>query len=325
MARARCTTFTAWTKAASPTFDKVMRGLRLLQKHGVDYNVLTTVNRQNGDHPLEVYRFLRDEVGKTWMQFIPVVERINADGLHAPATGQHRDSDRSVRPEQFGRFLSTIFDEWVRNDVGRIYVQTIEAALSNWLACPPACASSTRPAAQGWPSSTTATSTRAITLSSRTILLGNIQDTHMIELVSLAAAVRSARTSATRCRATAASATCASPATASAPRTASSIRPMASRVSTICAPASSTSSTTLTYPMQIMAGLMRRGRERAGVMQILAGEEAKWAALFENRATSPAPAVAVSSSSNAMGNRQPVQPYPRRADLRPCTELTSQP
>lgn len=119
-------------KGGKPSFDKVMRGLRLLQKHGVDYNVLTTVNRVNGDYPLEVYRFLRDEVGTTWMQFIPVVERINADGLTLFQEGT-TVSDRSVRPEQFGRFLSTIFDEWVRHDVGTVYVQTFEAALSNWL------------------------------------------------------------------------------------------------------------------------------------------------------------------------------------------------
>ena len=64
-------------KGGKPTFDQVMRGLRLLQKHEVEFNVLTTVNRVNGDYPLEVYRFLRDEVGADWMQFIPVVERIN--------------------------------------------------------------------------------------------------------------------------------------------------------------------------------------------------------------------------------------------------------
>ena len=119
-------------KGGKPSFEKVMRGLRLLQKHGVDYNVLTTVNRVNGDYPLEVYRFLRDDVGTTWMQFIPVVERINADGLTLYQEGT-TVSDRSVGAEQFGRFLSAIFDEWVRRDVGTIYVQTFEAALSNWL------------------------------------------------------------------------------------------------------------------------------------------------------------------------------------------------
>ena len=119
-------------KGGKPTFSKVMSGLRLLQKHGVEYNVLTTVNRVNADYPLEVYRFLRDEVGTTWMQFIPVVERINEDGLTLYQEGT-TVSERSVLPKQFGRFLSVIFDEWVSKDVGQIFVQTFEAALRNWL------------------------------------------------------------------------------------------------------------------------------------------------------------------------------------------------
>jgi uncharacterized protein len=118
-------------KKGRGSFDKVMRGLRLLQKHGVEYNVLTTVNRVNADHPLEVYRFLRDEVGTEWMQFIPVVERVDADGEPADLRGSYA-SERSVRPEQFGRFLTEIFDEWVRRDVGSVYVQTFEAAARNW-------------------------------------------------------------------------------------------------------------------------------------------------------------------------------------------------
>ena len=93
-------------KGGQPTFDKVLRGLRLLQKHGVEYNVLTTVNRVNADYPLEVYRFLRDEVKTDWMQFIPVVERINADGLTLYQQGA-TVSDRSVLPDLFGRFLIT--------------------------------------------------------------------------------------------------------------------------------------------------------------------------------------------------------------------------
>jgi len=113
-------------KGGQPTFDRVMRGLRCLQKHGVDFNVLVAVNRKNADFPLKVYRFLRDEAGADWMQFIPIVEHL----------GGHTVSDRSVQPEQFGRFLNTIFDEWVRNDVGRVFVQTFEAALANWLHMP---------------------------------------------------------------------------------------------------------------------------------------------------------------------------------------------
>ncbi len=122
-------------KGGKPTFDHVMRGLRFLQKHNVEYNVLTTVNRVNGDYPLEVYRFLRDEVGTDWMQFIPVVERINSDGRTLYQEGT-TVSERSVLPEQFGRFLCAIFDEWVQHDVGSVFVQTFEATLSNWLGMP---------------------------------------------------------------------------------------------------------------------------------------------------------------------------------------------
>jgi uncharacterized protein len=122
-------------KSGRGSFDHVMRGLRLLQKHGVEYNILTTVNRVNADYPLEVYRFLRDEVGTDWIQLIPIVERLDRDGLGLRLEGTDV-SDRSVRPEQFGRFMTTVFDEWVRNDVGRVYVQTFEAAVRNWLGLP---------------------------------------------------------------------------------------------------------------------------------------------------------------------------------------------
>jgi uncharacterized protein len=122
-------------KAGKPTFDRVMRGLRLLQKHGVEYNILTTVNAVNGDHPLEVYRFLRDEVETSWIQFIPVIERVNADGSTLCQQGT-TVSDRSVKPEQFGTFLITIFDEWIRHDVGQIFVQTFEATARKWMGLP---------------------------------------------------------------------------------------------------------------------------------------------------------------------------------------------
>ncbi|MEN8040537.1 MAG: anaerobic sulfatase maturase [Actinomycetota bacterium] len=118
-------------KRGEGSFDKVIRGLRLLQKHGVEYNVLTTVNRINGDYPLEIYRFLRDEVGTNWIQFIPVVERVDEHGSPEYLRGAHA-SDRSVQADQFGTFLTSVFDEWVRNDVGSVFVQTFEAAARNW-------------------------------------------------------------------------------------------------------------------------------------------------------------------------------------------------
>jgi uncharacterized protein len=119
-------------KGGGPTFDRVMRGLRLLQKHRVEYNILVTVNRVNADHPKDLYRFLRDEVRTEWIQFIPVVERMNQDGLNLIQLGEDV-SERSVQPEQFGRFLIQIYDEWVKSDVGKVYVQTFEASVRNWM------------------------------------------------------------------------------------------------------------------------------------------------------------------------------------------------
>ena len=109
-------------RAGRGTFDRVLRAARLLQEHGVEFNILCTVNAANADRPLDVYRFFRDELGAQYIQFIPVVER-EEDGV----TG------RSVRPEQWGRFLVEVFDEWVRHDVGRTFVLNFDAALAGWL------------------------------------------------------------------------------------------------------------------------------------------------------------------------------------------------
>ncbi len=122
-------------RGGRPTFDRVRRGLELLQKHGVEYNVLVAVNRANASHPLQVYRFLRDELGARWMQFIPVVERVDEHGRTLYQRGM-RVSKRSVQPEQLGRFLIQAFDEWVRHDVGRVFVPIFEATLANWLRLP---------------------------------------------------------------------------------------------------------------------------------------------------------------------------------------------
>ena len=116
-------------KGGHGTFEKVVKALRLLQKHQVEFNILCTVNAKNADHPLAVYRFFRDDVRAQYIQLIPIVERINESG------NQEGDkvTDRSVRPEQFGRFLMEIFDEWVKRDVGRMFVLTFDGALAGWL------------------------------------------------------------------------------------------------------------------------------------------------------------------------------------------------
>ena len=129
------------------SFDRVMRGFEALKARDVDVNVLCTIHAANADHPLEVYRFFRDDMGVRFMQFIPIVERVTETLLPlanlgwGTQTGEDRPlylqtgnrvTDRTVEPEAFGRFLSTIFDEWVHNDVGEVYVQHFDVALANW-------------------------------------------------------------------------------------------------------------------------------------------------------------------------------------------------
>ena len=113
-------------KGGRPTFDRVMAGLALLREHGVEFNILATVHAANADRPIEVYRFLRDEVDARFIQFIPIVQR-EGGGVSA----------RSVVAEQFGRFLIAVFDEWVRRDVGRVFVQIFDVALAAWVGAPP--------------------------------------------------------------------------------------------------------------------------------------------------------------------------------------------
>lgn len=115
-------------KGGHGTFDKVVNAARLMQKHEVDFNLLTTVHAHNADHPLEIYRFFRDELKSRHIQFIPIVERDNATGFQEG----NKVTDRSVSAQQWGNFLITIFDEWVRRDVGEVYVQMFDAALASW-------------------------------------------------------------------------------------------------------------------------------------------------------------------------------------------------
>ncbi len=116
-------------KGGNPTFAKVMAGLALLKKHKVEFNILTTVHAANAEHGVEVYRTLRDDIGTQFMQFIPIVERDNETGYQEG----EEVTNRSISAVQYGRFLSNIFDEWVRHDVGRIFVQIFDVALAAWV------------------------------------------------------------------------------------------------------------------------------------------------------------------------------------------------
>lgn len=112
-------------RGGAPSFKRVMRGLEALKRNQVDFNTLTVVNRANQDHGLEVYRFLK-EIGSMVMQFIPLVERDAAGGVQ----------EFSVQPEAYGRFLCSIFDEWVQNDVGKHFIQLFDVTLESWIGMP---------------------------------------------------------------------------------------------------------------------------------------------------------------------------------------------
>ncbi len=126
------------------SFKQVLHALSLLRKHRIDFNLLCSVHAANVDHPAAVYHFLRDELQAQYIQFIPIVERVSAENsppaassvLHArPLYTQsgNQVTYRSVDAECYGRFLIAVYDEWVRNDVGSVFVQTFDAALGSWL------------------------------------------------------------------------------------------------------------------------------------------------------------------------------------------------
>ncbi len=125
------------TRSGKPTHDKVVQGINLLKKHGVEFNTLTVVNNENAKHPLKVYKFLK-AIGSTYIQFIPLVERekhtegSNQLRLVLPHESAAKVTSWSVSPLAYGKFLSEIFDVWVRRDVGRVFVNMFDSTLSAW-------------------------------------------------------------------------------------------------------------------------------------------------------------------------------------------------
>lgn len=140
-------------KGGAPTFDKVMAAAKLLRKHGVRFNTLTCVHRHNASRPLDVYRFLRSELDSTYIQFIPIVQfkgfETTApqtwDTSRLPVVGSpearpdHPNSvvtDWSVDPDEYGYFLSRVFDEWHRKDFGKVLVNHIETLVAQHIGLP---------------------------------------------------------------------------------------------------------------------------------------------------------------------------------------------
>jgi uncharacterized protein len=141
-------------KRGGGSFDAVIRGWRCLQKHKVDVNVLCTIHAGNEDHPIEVYRFFRDDLKAEYIQLVPIVERATPETIALANQGWggqkgtdrplYRQSgslvtERTVKAEKFGKFLIEIFDEWVKRDVGRVFVTTFDVALGSWLGQHNAC------------------------------------------------------------------------------------------------------------------------------------------------------------------------------------------
>jgi uncharacterized protein len=136
-------------KGGRGSFDQVMAGLEHLAAAGVEWNALTTVHAENGDRGREVYRFLRDGCGARFIQFIPIIERVaeaGDDGAVPWSSWRDRPlyvqegsavTNRSIGAEQYGRFLVDVFEEWVRSDIGTVYVQMFDVALANWVGEPP--------------------------------------------------------------------------------------------------------------------------------------------------------------------------------------------
>ena len=183
-------------KGGKGSFDQVMRGLEHLRDAGVEWNALTTIHAANGDSGREVYRFLRDECEARFMQFIPIIERVaeaTEDGSvpwtswrDRPLYVQQGDrvTGRSVTAEQYGRFLIDVFEEWVRRDVGEVYVQMFDVALANWVGEPPSLCIHSETCGLALALEHTGDLYSCDHFVEPAFRLGNIKEHHMLELVA---------------------------------------------------------------------------------------------------------------------------------------------
>ena len=186
-------------KRGEGSFDRVLRGYRHLQAAGVDVNILCTVHRENEDRGLEVYRYFRDQLGAAFIQFIPIVERTTEAFLPLANIGWSSDraekrplyvqsgslvTDRSVSADGYGRFLIEVFDEWVRHDVGEVFVQMFDVALANWHNKPPGLCVFSETCGQALALEHNGDLYSCDHYVEPDYLLGNIADTPLAELVS---------------------------------------------------------------------------------------------------------------------------------------------
>ncbi|MCO5316341.1 MAG: anaerobic sulfatase maturase [Solirubrobacterales bacterium] len=184
------------TRGQTGSFDQVMRGLGYLKEAGVEWNVLTTVHAANADRGREVYCYFRDVLGAGYMQFIPIVERVEAaaeDGETPWSTWRDRPlytqhghyvTGRSITGEGYGRFLIDVFEEWIRHDIGRVYVQMFDVALANWYGAPPTLCIHSETCGTSLAIEHNGDLYACDHFVEPDYLLGNIHETHMVDLVA---------------------------------------------------------------------------------------------------------------------------------------------
>ncbi len=185
-------------KGGKPTFDRVMAGLDVLKRHKIDWNVLTTIHARNADHGREVYTFFRDELGAEFIQFIPIIERATeesfaiadsgwGDGVRGRPLYKQEGSlvtHRSVGSQQYGRFMIEVFEEWVRRDIGTVYVQMFDTALANFHGEPGGMCVHAKTCGSQLAIEHTGDLYSCDHFVEPDYLLGNIQDKTMLELIA---------------------------------------------------------------------------------------------------------------------------------------------
>jgi uncharacterized protein len=185
-------------KGGKGSFDRVMAGLAHLRERGVEWNGLTTIHAANQDRGREIYRFLRDECGARFMQFIPIVERATKETLPIANEGWGEGvrgrplytqegnllTERSISPDGYGRFLIDVFEDWVRRDIGEVYVQMFDVALANWHGEPPSLCVHTETCGLALAIEHTGDLYSCDHFVEPAFKLGNIRDRHMIELIA---------------------------------------------------------------------------------------------------------------------------------------------
>jgi uncharacterized protein len=186
-------------KGGGPTHHKVLAAARLMAEHGVDVNILCTVHTANEDRGAEVYRYFRDEVGARYLQFIPIVERATEASLPVADAGWGTSgrevrplytldgslvTSRSVTADGWGRFLSGVFDEWVRRDVGTVFVQIFDAALASWVGAPPSVCIFAETCGNALTVEHTGDVYSCDHFVEPRYLLGNIREKHLLEMVA---------------------------------------------------------------------------------------------------------------------------------------------